>query len=533
MYRQIRMVSATDNRSVEAIAVAMFKNPKPRVPAGYAELDDQLGGLLSQAIARPETLLEKGGLVTLYPGDGQAVSRKGTAAKRAKLKRVFIIGLGEEKSFTPEAIRVGSAKLVRAASAAGLRRVGLDLTTGLGDRLEAEPIGRAAGDGLAIGNFRYQAYQGQGQSDPKNPKPVDLTVQSDGACQKGLNRGLAIGESVNLARELAATPPNVANPRYLVDRCQRMARRVGLRCTVIDAKRAKQLKMHGLLAVGAAGSTPPALICLEHRPQSKSKKKNAKGTSSRGPITLVGKAVTFDTGGYSLKPSASMDGMKYDKCGGMAVIGAMHAVARLNLPQHVVGLIPTAENMVDEKAYRPGDILTMSNGVTVEVTNTDAEGRLILADSLAYAAKHYQPKAVVDLATLTGGVVVALGSVCAGLFCNQDKLRHTLLQAGDDSGERLWHLPLWDEHKKQMQGTHSDIVNSAGREAHPIQGAAFLSYFVDPKDFAALPKTPWAHIDIAGVSDVKDGKNPLFPDKGPTGFGVRLLVRALEQWGKA
>jgi len=242
---------------------------------------------------------------------------------------------------------------------------------------------------------------------------------------------------------------------------------------------------------------------------------------------LVGKAVTFDTGGYTLKGKDGMVGMKYDKCGGMAVIGAMHAIASLKIKQHVVGLIPAAENMIDEDAYRVDDILTMHNGVTVEVTNTDAEGRLILADALSYGCRKYKPRAVVDLATLTGGVVTALGSYCAGAFVNDDDLKKDLFNAGEAVGERLWRLPLWEEHRQQMRSKHADIVNSAGRGAHPIQGAAFLSYFVGPKGGPNdWQDTKWCHLDIAGTADTEKD-TPLFP-VGPTWFGVRLLTRWLE-----
>jgi leucyl aminopeptidase len=236
-------------------------------------------------------------------------------------------------------------------------------------------------------------------------------------------------------------------------------------------------------------------------------------------VLLVGKAITFDTGGYSLKPAASMDGMKYDKSGGTAVIGAMHAIARLGVACPVVGLIPAAENLVGRRGYRPGDILRMYNGTTVEVTNTDAEGRLVLADALAYGCRTFRPRAIVDLATLTGGVVVALGSECAGAFCADTAWREHLFEAAADTGERLWQLPLWPEHRALLKSTHADLVNAGGREAHPIQGAAFLWHFVDED-------RPWAHLDIAGVAEAKkDGD--LFV-KGPTGFGVRLLVRAIE-----
>jgi leucyl aminopeptidase len=352
----------------------------------------------------------------------------------------------------------------------------------------------------------------------------------------GAERALRIGESVTLARVLAATPPNIANPGYLVAQCRKVAKEVGLRCTVIDARAAAKLHMGGLLAVGGAGSAPPALICLEWHPTRNSSRKSEGKSGGGGPIVLVGKAVTFDTGGYSLKPNDAMVGMKYDKCGGAAVLGALHAAARLKLPVHVIGLIPVVENMIGSTSYRPDDILTLGNGVTVEVTNTDAEGRLILADALAYGCKKFQPQAVIDLATLTGGVVVALGNYCAGLFSTTRRLRDRLQAAADFTGERLWDLPLWPEHREMIKGTHADLANSGGRKASPIQGAAFLSYFTGPggkphplgaqEDRPGVPA--WAHLDIAGVADVEKD-TALYP-VGPTGFGVRLLVRALETW---
>ena len=392
------------------------------------------------------------------------------------------------------------------------------LAGGLDGALDDELAGRAFGDGLGIGNFEFDQFKGAGSEKGARSTGGHLSVSIDRSMRRGLDRGLRTCESVNLIRRLAATPPNVAKPAHLVSFCRRMAGQVGLGCTVIDAKRALRLKMGGLLAVGGAGSSPPAMICLEWRGKASKKRTES---SQQAPVMLVGKAVTFDTGGYSIKPAAGMESMKYDKCGAMAVIGAMHAIAKLKLPRRVVALIPTAENMIGEKAYRPSDILRMYNGVTVEVTNTDAEGRLLLADAMSYGCKRYKPKAVIDLATLTGGVVVALGTVCAGMFCRQSNLRAHLFDAAEQTGERLWHLPLWDEHKSLLKSDHADIVNSGGREAHSIQGAAFLSYFVDEK-------MPWAHLDIAGVSDVK--KHGELYIKGPTGYGVRLLVRAIETW---
>lgn len=512
MYHHIRLASGSSRGGGRDTAVVLFDRTT-RLPIDYVRLDQQANGALSAAMGRAEFSASRGVVTTVYAHG---------ANDSTKAFRLFVLGLGQADDRVADALRIAGANLLRAAHAAKVGRLRLLLMAGLDGCLDAAMVGRAVSEGMSIANFQFDAFKGTSRDRKPSHgaiKRIALGLEAEPAIRAGLRRGLSVGESVDLARRLAATPPNVANPSYVVSYCRKMAAGVGLSCSVIDVRKAKRLKMGGLLAVGRAGSKPPALICLEHRPP------RAKGR----PILLVGKAITFDTGGYSIKPGAGMEGMKYDKCGGMAVIGAMHAVARLKLPVRVVGLVATAENMINEKAYRPGDILTMHNGVTVEVTNTDAEGRLVLGDALAYGCKRFRPAAVIDLATLTGGVVVALGSSCAGAFCNDVKLQDHLLDAAQYTGERLWPLPLWEEHRQQLKGTHGDIVNSAGREAHPIQGAAFLSYFVDPDNHTTLPKTPWAHLDIAGVSDVKSRDHLIYP-KGPTGFGVRLLVRAIEMW---
>ncbi len=490
--------------SASALVIVMFEKVA-RLPTGYAKLDWLVNAALSTALRRAEFSAARGKISCLYPEKG--------------VSRVYILGLGRREKFGQgEALRAAGAQLTRAACAAKVKHLHAELIGGLDGALDEELAGRAFGEGLGIGNFEFGQFKGTGSEKVAYSAGGHLSVSIDRSMRKGLERSLRTCESVNVIRRLAATPPNVAKPAHLVAFCRRIAKQVGLRCTVIDAKRALRLKMGGLLAVGSAGSNPPAMICLEWC--GKVSKKQT-GPSQQPPIMLVGKAVTFDTGGYSIKPAAGMESMKYDKCGAMAVIGAMHAVARLKLPRRVVALIPTAENMISEKAYRPSDILRMYNGVTVEITNTDAEGRLLLADAISYGCKRYKPSAVIDLATLTGGVIVALGTECAGMFCRQSKLRSLLFDAAEQTGERLWHLPLWDEHKLLLKSDHADIVNSGGREAHAIQGAAFLSYFIDKK-------TPWAHLDIAGVSDVK--QNGELYIKGPTGYGVRLLVRAIETW---
>lgn len=526
MYRNLRTKASLAKTNIALVVGVHDQTGKTdktdkttKLPQGYEALDKQTGGAITQAIARPEFCAAKGAVNTAYP---QGKKNKG-------FDRVYIVGLGKDESETGEALRNAAGRVLKMAFAAKITSLQIALVDGLHKKTDLALAGRALGDGFAIANFSFDTFKGKANKPDVTPaakkadKPLDLNIAADNDLASHIQRGLSVGESVSVARTLAATPPNVANPSYLVSYCRKMATKVGLKFTVIDQKQAAKLNMGGLLAVGAAGSTPPAIITLEHKPRGIAAGKSA-------PVLIVGKAVTFDTGGYSIKPAASMDGMKYDKCGGMAVIGAMHAIASLKLPIHVIGMIPTAENMVSEKAYRPNDIVTFCNGVTSEITNTDAEGRLILSDALAYGTRTYKPQAVIDLATLTGGVVVALGSHMAGLFVNDTQLRDKLMTAGDFTGERLWRLPLWDEHRAQMKGNHADLINSANREASPIQGAAFLSFFIEPDGKNQLPTLPWAHIDIAGVADVKSEKGPFVT--GPTGFGVRLLVRALENWTK-
>ncbi len=507
MYRSLKATASVSTHP-QAVAIAMYGGASQSLPKAYRLLDRQWGGALAAAIKRPEFTRDAGSVTCLYPEGGT---------------RLFVLGLGDKKSFREDTLRACLGSLLQNCFTSKVTKLHLELSPGLGHSFKPEPLGRLVGEMLIVSNFSFESCKGTAGGSGSGGGGLNLSIEVEQAQLAQVRRGLTVGRSANYARTLAATPPNIANPAYLVKQCKAMARKVGLKCSIIDAKKAQAMGMGGLVAVGAGGSTPPALICLEHIPPA-----SKKTDSNKAPVLLVGKAITFDTGGYSIKPSANMDAMKYDKCGGMAVIGAMEAVAALKLPIPVVGLIPTAENMVDTKAYRPGDILTCYNGVTVEVTNTDAEGRLVLADALAYGTKKYKPRAAIDLATLTGGVVVALGSFCAGCFCSDSTLRSRLFDAGDAVGERLWHLPLWDEHRQMLKGTHGDIVNSGGRGAHPIQGAAFLSYFIGDEGPTQLSSLPWAHLDIAGVSDLKEAKSPWC--KGPTGFGVRLLVKMLEGW---
>ena len=428
---------------------------------------------------------------------------------------LVLVGLGTRDDLDDKTLRTIGGRLVRKLDRMDAKAVLLQLSDVIPARTaDAHTVGRCVGEGMGLANWRVDFFDGAATKTP-DVKPALSVSTDDATCAKGLKEGLAVAQAVNEARRIGATPPNVCNPTWMASEARKLARKARLTCKVINYAELQKQGMGGLVNVGKASKSKPCLIQLEYKPARA--KKDVK-------LALVGKTITYDTGGYSLKLSGGMKGMKYDKNGGCAVVGAMLAIAALKLPVHVVALLPAAENMVNGEAYRPDDIITMYNGVSVEVTNTDAEGRLVLADALAYACRKIKPTAILDAATLTGGVVVALGFWSAGYFCNDDELCERVEAAADSSGERVWRLPLWKEHCDFMRSRHADIWNSGPkRDGHPIQGAAFLNYFVDEE-------IPWAHIDIAGVNDV-DGDTDLFC-AGPTGFGARLLLDVVAGYAK-
>jgi leucyl aminopeptidase len=424
----------------------------------------------------------------------------------------LLLGVGAAKDITPVSLRNAAARLVkhlhRRGNAVTSAHVNLNGVL-KGKRHEIERLGRAFGEALHIANWRFAGLEGSATK--KTPSKGALAIDSNDAdFNAGLAAGMTLGNAINFSRTLGATPPNICNPAWVAAEARKLAREAGLKCTVIDHAKAKRLGMGGLVTVGHGSASKSCLIHLVHKPRRVSRK--ARGEK----LVLVGKTLTYDTGGYSLKVNNGMKGMKYDKLGGTAVLGAMMAIADLDLPIEVHAVLAAAENMVSDDSMRPDDIIRISNGVTVEITNTDAEGRLVLADALVYADKTIGATQIVDMATLTGGVVVALGHFSAGYFCNHDGLRARLEQASEQTGEKIWRLPLWNEHRDFMRAQHADLLNSnPARSAHPIQGAAFLSFFVDES-------TPWAHIDIAGVGNVDSSSDLHAP--GPTGYGVRLLT---------
>ena len=426
--------------------------------------------------------------------------------------RILLIGLGPREGLDLQRIRTVAAKLGRVlvTMRATAVRAQPDWTGGVRSIGEFE-AGSALAEGLSIGTWRFDRLDGSASR--REPRLADLRIWSERKdFRDGLNEGLVVAAGVNVARAIAATPPNIAHPQWIAAEAARIGRGA-LRVRRIDAPRARQLGMGGLLSVGQGSTRPPCLVTLEWNPP-----RRARGVRD-SHLLLVGKTITYDTGGYSLKVNNGMKGMKYDKCGGAAVLGVMHAVAQLRPAIRVTAILAVAENMVAGDSYRPDDIIRMHNGVTVEVTNTDAEGRLVLADALSWGCQTFEPSAVIDIATLTGGVGVALGHFSAGYFASDDRLAREVERAADNSAEAVWRLPLWPAHREYMRSQHADLINSnPSRMAHPIQGAAFLAHFV-PSEI------PWAHLDIAAVAAPETPGD--LTGTGPTGWGVRLLLRLI------
>ncbi len=422
--------------------------------------------------------------------------------------------LGLDASGSTKSLRLAAARAVKSLRSANAKTLVFDLSL-LTTATDAHAVGRALAEGVSIATFDTKPYAGTASTKSSN---AEVTVKLEARFHKGFREGLLLGRAVNTARRLAATPPNLAGPSQLTSHAQALAKTHGMTFRVIDAKAAAKLGMGGLLAVGAGSADAPRLVILEWNP----------GGKKTQPILLVGKSVTYDSGGLSIKSDGGK-GMKADKSGGCTMLGVMEAIALQKLRTRVVCILAVAENMIDANCYRLDDIITHCNGVTCEITNTDAEGRLVLADALAWGTKTYQPSTVIDAATLTGGVLVALGKTTTGAFCNNDELMVRLDQAARHADEKVWRLPLEEELREKMKSAIADLHNSSPyRFAHAGTGAAYLSFFVGSDAPKSMPSTPWLHLDIAGtaVSEGDSDWEGLYP-AGPTGWGVRTLVRLI------
>jgi leucyl aminopeptidase len=419
-------------------------------------------------------------------------------------ERVLLVGLGPERDFRDKRYREAIAAAVRALNATGAEEATLHLTElAVGRRDAAWKIAHAV-TVASEGAYRFTKMKSRGEGE--SPALRRLALNVDRASQKraaaGLAQGLAVASGMNLAKDLGNLPPNVCTPSYLANQARELAKRYRMKVTVLERADMEKLGMHTLLSVAQGSAQPPKFIVLEHRG----------GPKTQKPVALIGKGVTFDTGGISLKPAPEMDEMKFDMCGAASVLGTMKAVGEMKLPLNVIGVIPTTENMPGGRATRPGDVVKSLSGQTVEILNTDAEGRLILCDSLTYVER-FQPAAVIDIATLTGACVIALGHVASGLFANDDALAREVLSAADAAHDRAWHMPLWDDYQEQLKSNFADFANIGGRPAGAVTAACFLARFAG--------KFKWAHLDIAGTA-WKSGK-----EKGATGRPVPLLTQFL------
>jgi leucyl aminopeptidase len=471
-------------------------------PSGAtAALDKALGGAIKELIANGDLHGKLGEVGVLYP-------RGAIAAKR-----VLVTGLGPAEKLDLETVRRAAAHAIKRACALGAKNVATVVYGAEAGNLKPEEAAQAVGDGSQLALYKFKA-PGKKFVPPNEIESLTL-VEADAKklaeIESGARISAAVCLAVYLARDLVSLPPNVATPSLLEQTAEEIARTYGMKITVGDREWAAERKMGAFLAVAQAAHQPPRFIVMEH---------NA-GRSELDTLVLVGKGITFDSGGISLKPSEKMEDMKSDMAGAAAVLSTMKVVGMLNLPLHVVAIAPCTENVPGGGGYHPADVLTASNGKTIEIISTDAEGRLILADALVYA-QQFKPKAVVDLATLTGACVIALGEwVSAGLFTTDDSLRDKLLASGTRMHERLWPMPLWDDYYQTIVSIVADMANTGGRYGGVGSSAIFLKEFTD---------YPWAHLDIAGMALITKKIETPYTPWGATGYGVRLLVDFLRNW---
>ena len=477
----------------DCVVVGIFESRKLTLPAEL--LDKAAAGYISDILRRGDLEGKAGSTLILHNVPGILCDR------------VLLVGLGKEKEFHEKEFGSAVRTAIKALNDTGTVSASFFLTElAVRKRSVSWRVRQTVMIALDA-TYRFDQFKSK-KEEPRRPlRKLTLGVERRSelaTAEAALNQGVAIAGGMKLTKDLGNLPPNVCHPSYLADCAREMARELGLACEVLEAADMEKLAMHSLLSVARGSHQPPKLIVLHY----------TGGKSGDKPIVLVGKGVTFDTGGISLKPGAEMDEMKYDMCGAASVLGTMQAAARMALPINLTVIVPATENMPGGGATRPGDIVTSMSGQTIEILNTDAEGRLILCDALTYAER-FEPDTVIDVATLTGACVVALGHIATGLYANKDSLAHDLLNAGNEAHDRAWHMPLWDDYQELLKSPFADMGNIGGRWGGSITAACFLSRFTK--------KFKWAHLDIAGTA-WKSGN-----DKGATGRPVPLLAHYLLQ----
>lgn len=417
------------------------------------------------------------------------------------IKRALLLGMGDKKNLDPEKTRNLTGKVVIKAKELGISEFVLIPFK----NMDKEHLS-AMVEGIKLSDYSFNNYKRDEDRNDLNQVRI-LIINDMKNNQKIIQHSVVVSDAVLYTRDISNLPPNDCSPKDLVTFSKKLSENQKVKVRVIEKEEMKSYGFEGILAVGKGSASSPKLIVLEYP-----------GSTKNRPIVIVGKAVTFDTGGISIKPSEKMEEMKFDKCGGCNVLGIMKAVSDLGLDTNVIGIIPAVENMPSGTSYRPGDIIKMYNRKTVEVLNTDAEGRIILGDALSFAVKTFAPKAIIDMATLTGAAIIALGTNVAALVGNDDDLVTKILEYSNQTGEKIWQLPLFEEYKEQLKSSNADMKNIGGRSAGAITAAAFLSNFVED--------TPWVHLDIAGTAWTQEGtKEKSYNPKGATGFGIRTIVK--------
>jgi leucyl aminopeptidase len=425
-------------------------------------------------------------------------------------RKITLIGIGKSDKASLRGIRAALVNVAKTAKRNRDSKIGVVVPYNL-PGFDAEETALLIADALAQSDYKYDPYITVRKEQKRFPINATLQVDESVDVKKARAKASALADGVTTTRDLGNTPCNVMTPQRLAERAEEVAKAAGIKCTVYGKREIERMKMGGLLAVNRGSVLEPRFVVMEHVPR-----------RAKAHVALVGKGITFDSGGISIKPAEKMEEMKFDMCGAAAVVGIMETAAKLDLPLRITGIFAATENLPSGSAYKPGEIITMMNGKTVEIVNTDAEGRMILGDALHYASK-LEPDYIIDYATLTGACVVALGGETAGLFTDDDELAQKLIEAGDRSGDRVWRLPLWDEYKDLIRSEWADMKNSGGRWGGAISAAVFLKEFVD------CPK--WAHLDIAGTA-YAESETPR-EAKGATGAGVRVTIEFLQSLSRS
>jgi leucyl aminopeptidase len=478
----------------EAVVLSLFEGEK-KLSGEALEIDKKSGGLISDFLKQGDFEGKPSQVSVIYTRGG------------ALSKRIALVGLGKAEDINLEKVRSAFSAVLRHLRKINVRKTAMAIDLNLKAGAKDE-IAQAAVEGALLGLYQFTPYKTVNREEFKKVDELNIfTAAKDfDVVKAAVKTARIIADAVYLARDLANTPANDMTPSILAQKARGIARSKKVTCTVLGKKQIKKLGMNALLAVASGSHEEPKFIVLKYDG-------GRKGTP---PVVFVGKGLTFDSGGISIKPAEKMDEMKMDMSGGAAVLAALRAASEMNLPINVVGLVPATENLPDGRAYKPGDIIRSYSGKTIEVLNTDAEGRLILADALAYASR-FKPVALVDVATLTGACVIALGEEVIGMLGTNEQLKQDIRKAADKTGERVWELPLWENYHEQIKSDIADYKNTGGRPAGTITAAAFLSKFVG--DY------PWVHLDIAGPAWTT--KDKTYIPKGASGVPVRLLVEFL------